>query len=154
MRTPRRDLKLISSFWTAMREGESETTVVVPSSLPPSLPRRNNLLLPEPFNLLSHRFYFRATGNAFTSRQFSLETPRRFVVGCTCCNVEATRVARELSSGNVVIMRHSVGGHLANCSYARLFSARSARPGPACTARRASPNLPSCAETAIFFFFF
>jgi hypothetical protein len=113
---------------------------------------QNNPLLPEPLNFLSNcRFYFQATGNAFTSRQFSLEAPRRFVVGCTCCNVAASApYTRELSSGNVVIMRHSVGGHLANCSYIR---ASFQRPGPT---RLRRPGFPeSCevvrdAETAIF----
>jgi len=115
----------------------------------------SNLLLPEPFNFLSCRFYIQATGNTFTSRQFSLEAPRRFVVGCTCCSVATGHVARELSSGNVVITRHSVGDHLANCSYARLFSVQS-RNTPGSTAPTGFPESAKLldVETANFFSFF
>lgn len=144
-----RHLKLISSrssFWTTIREGERkrerEGETVVSS--------RNNLLLSEPLNFLSNcRFYFQATGNAFTSRQFSFEAPRRFVVGCTCCNVATARVARELSSGNVVIMRHSAG--TSQIATTRVFSA----PDP--TARLGFPEsceVVRCRDRNFFYFFF
>jgi len=112
-----------------------------------SLLSRNSSLLSEPFNFLPCRFYFQATGNAFTSRQFSLETPRRFVVGCTCCNVAATRCTRAFlrkCRNYAAFGRRPLRKLQLRASFQRAVGAMH-------PVRRTSPNLRSCAK--VFFSF-
>jgi len=75
---------------------------------------------------------------------FPPEAPWHFVVGCTCCKCcSRARLARELFSGNVVIMRHSVGAAATSqIAATRVFSARNREMHPVrLHADWASPNL-------------